>query len=234
MQQASPIEAALYLLVVRIGDCQSPHHMNTELAMHEAIGRFFRSYHVHSTEPTVDTLFNLLNVLHSLNDRLRKQTRVGLFDCDEFLALKALRNFFHHEAELPSKIAVVPLISGMTDLLFMCLARSEHVSRAFANPRISAEERSRMESVIRFYGPVADLNPCVFNCAVKVFEKVESLGIAPKDNPAYEEFKASYEYESQECLPHLVNGRLRVPVADIPALLAAIQEVSRDSGPAMP
>ncbi|MFP2923717.1 hypothetical protein ACLESO_00605, partial [Pyxidicoccus sp. 3LG] len=171
--------------------------------MHQAIGRFFRSYLAHSTEPTADTLFNLLNALHSLNDRLRKQTGSDLFDCDEFLALKALRNFLHHEAELPSKITVVPLSSGMTDLLFMCLARSEHVNRAFANPRIGAEDRPRMESVIRFYGPVADLNPCVFNCAVKIFEKVERLGVTPKDEPAYEEFKASYEYESQNRLPHL-------------------------------
>lgn len=199
--------------------------------MHDAIGRFFRSYHAHCTNPTADTLFNLLNSLHSLNDRLRKQAQVDLFDCDEFLALKALRNFFHHEAELPSRVTVVPLTSGAADLLFMCLTRSEYVNRACANSRINAGERARIESVIRFYGPVADLNPCVFNCAVKVFEKVEPLGIAPQDEPTYEEFKISYEYESQERLPHLIDGRLRVPAADIPALLAAIQEANHGGGP---
>jgi hypothetical protein len=200
--------------------------------MHDAIGRFFRSYHEYSTKPGDDTIFTLLNSLHSLNDRLRKQANSNFFDCDEFIALKALRNFFHHEAELPCRFTTVPLDAGAADLLFMCLTRSEYVSRACANPLVRAEDKLRIESVIRFYGPVADLNPCVFNCAVKVFEKIEALAIAPQNERAYEEFKACYENESQHGIPHLVEGALRVRIADIPALLVAIKEAERGNAPA--
>jgi hypothetical protein len=195
--------------------------------MHDAIGRFFRSYYAHCMEPSADTLFNFLNTLHSLNDRLRKQAGLNFFDCPEFLALKALRNFFHHEAELPSKITVVPLAIGTADLLFMCLTPSKHVDQACA--KLPARDVEAIKSAIRFYGLVADLNPCIFNCAVKVFEKIEARALGPQDEPTYAEFKASYERESQDGSPHLIKGELRVHATQVPALLAAIQEASQGS-----
>jgi hypothetical protein len=65
-----------------------------------AAERFFRFYHRYCIEPDQDTLFNLLNSIHSLNDRLKKATGEHFYECYEFLTLKALRNLFHHEAEL--------------------------------------------------------------------------------------------------------------------------------------
>jgi hypothetical protein len=37
-----------------------------------AAERYFRAYHRHCTRPDEDSLFDLLNALHSLNDKLSK------------------------------------------------------------------------------------------------------------------------------------------------------------------
>jgi hypothetical protein len=197
--------------------------------MQQAVSRFFRSYYMHSTAPSADSLFNLLNSLHSLNDRLRKNSKINFFGFQEFLALKTMRNFFHHEAELPSKVTIIPLANFAADLPFMCLTPSKYIVRACA--KLSTKEAEAINSVIRFYGTVADLNPCIFNCVVKIFEKTETNGLAPKDEPAYEEFRASYEYESQNGHPHLVKGELRMLASEVPALVAAIQKASQDDDP---
>jgi hypothetical protein len=52
----------------------------TRLTTAEAAGeRYFRLYCKHVTQPDVDTLFNLLEGMHSLNDRLGKQTGGKVF-----------------------------------------------------------------------------------------------------------------------------------------------------------
>src|SRR5436305_14923307 len=77
-----------------------------------AADRFFRAYHAHCTMPDEDTLFNLLNALHSFNDKLRKATRHDLFGSINFQALKALRNLLHHESELMNRVKVVRVDSS--------------------------------------------------------------------------------------------------------------------------
>ncbi|MBR1141490.1 MAG: hypothetical protein E6614_00130 [Bradyrhizobium sp.] len=44
-----------------------------------AIDRFFRSYFSHCVTPDEDTLLNLLNALHGLNDKLQKDVGRNLF-----------------------------------------------------------------------------------------------------------------------------------------------------------
>ena len=65
-----------------------------------AANRFFRAYYRHSTVPDEDTLFDLLNALHSLNDKLGKFAGIDLRGSAFFTVLRKLRNLFHHEAEL--------------------------------------------------------------------------------------------------------------------------------------
>lgn len=172
--------------------------------------RFFRLYHGHCVEPDKDTLFNLLNSIHSLNDRLWKATGEHFFSCNEFVALKALRNLFHHEAELINEVRIIPvekLPSVSTDLLFLCLVPSRLVLLSFEklDRKRCAHDKENIRSTLKWYGNVVNINPCVFNFAVHAFEKLRAFGVQIGGDQ-YAEFQASYEFEEEAGHSHFITG----------------------------
>jgi hypothetical protein len=192
--------------------------------IHNAGERFFRLYHRHCVEPDQDTLFALLNAAHSLNDRLEKQTGSNFFGCNEFIALKALRNLLHHETELKHEIRILPvreLPLITTDLLFLCLVPRQLVERSIE--QIGRKRREQDEAIIRstlkWYGNVVNINPCIFNFAVHVFEKLRSLGLE-LNSDEYVEFSTSYQYEAEHGHSHFVTGDIGCNVGSVEQLLA--------------
>ena len=186
--------------------------------------RFFRLYHKHCVEPDKDTLFNLLESIHSLNDRLRKATDVHFFDCNEFVALKALRNLFLHEAELVNEARIIPveklpLVS--TDLLFLCLVPSRLVLLSFEqlDRKRRAHEEETIRSTLKWYRNVVNINPCVFNFAVHDFEKLMERGVQIGGDE-YAKFQASYESEEKAGRSHFITGDIICHAGSVEEVLA--------------
>src|SRR3984893_193291 len=89
----------------------------------------------HCVAPDEDTLINLLNALHGLSDKLQKDVGQNLFGSANFIALKALRNLFHHHTELIHEVKFIPvgeLPPMATDLLVVCLVPKNLIERAGA------------------------------------------------------------------------------------------------------
>lgn len=190
-----------------------------------AAERFFRAYNAHCLHPDIDSLFYLLNAAHSLNDKMRKEFSSDFFDIDEFIALKALRNLFHHQVELASEVRIVAAqdIYISTDLMFLCLVPRSLVERSIdgLDKRRRAEEESRIRNVLKWYLGVVNINPCIFNFAVHVFERVKSLGFA-LDSDEYLGLKKSYDHESSHGLSHFVSGDISCLAGDVNAVLATV------------
>ncbi|MBG6311019.1 hypothetical protein I5J34_07295 [Pseudomonas aeruginosa] len=190
-----------------------------------AAERFFRAYHTHCVSPDVDSLFNLLNAAHSLNDKMRKESSLDFFDVDEFIALKALRNLFHHQEELTSEVRIVAArdISINTDLMFLCLVPRSLIEKAIdgLDKKRRPREEPRIRDVLKWYRNVVNINPCIFNFAVHVFERVESLAFS-LDSDEYLELKESYDYESDRGLSHFVNGDVACLAGDVDVMLAIV------------
>ncbi|MBT1072743.1 hypothetical protein [Pelotalea chapellei] len=183
--------------------------------------RFFRLYHRHCVSPDDDTLFSLLDAIHSLNDKLQKATSDNFFECHEFIALKALRNLFHHGAELinevrPISVASLPI---STDLMFLCLVPRSLVLQSIE--RLDKKRRVQDEAIIRstlkWYGNVVNINPCLFNFAVHAFEKLRAIGFK-FEGDEYAEFEHSYQFEEEGGHSHFVTG-------DISCLAGNVEEV---------
>jgi len=186
--------------------------------------RFFRLYRWHCVKPDKDTLFNLLNSVHSLNDRLRKATGEHFFNCNEFVALKALRNLLHHEAELVNEVRIIPvekLPPVSTDLLLLCLVPSRLVLLSFEqlNRKRRAHEEEVVRSTLKWYGNVVNINPCVFNFAVHAFEKLRASGVQI-DGGEYAEFQASYEFEEESGQSHFITGDIICHAGSVEEVLA--------------
>ena len=191
---------------------------NALKATEAAAERFFRQYYKHCSEPDNDTLFNLLNAAHSFNDKLSKSHSVGFFSIAEFAAVKALRNIFHHEGELVHEVRIIPadkLPPISTDLVFLCLIPSKLIGRAIKT--ISTKYRSKEErsilSVVHTYGEVSNINPCLFNFAVKVYELVASLNINVSGED-FREIEQSYKFEIDNGHNHYVSGKIFCSAGD--------------------
>jgi len=192
--------------------------------VNSAADRVFRTYARHCLEPDEDTLFGYLDALHSFNDKLRKAGNGDLFGSTDFMALKALRNLFHHEMELLHEIKIIPaerLPLIVIDLGIVCLVDRSVVERAIQ--REKPEQRDAIRGAFKWYGTVVNIQPCVFNGSVDVFEAVQSADLTP-ESEAYQEFESSYRDEEWNGHAHRVTGQISCAAGSVETVL---QEVFR-------
>jgi Magnesium chelatase, subunit ChlI len=188
----------------------------------DAAGRLFRSYEGHCKAPGPDTLFETLTAMHSLNDRLKKTVGSDFHGIQEFVALKALRNFAHHQEEVRANVRVIPA-PAISDLRVLCLVRGDQVERAIesADKRWRVDTRAACEATFHWYGEAVNINPCLFNLVVRAYETLQQLDVRlPAD--AVADFEASYRYEEARGLSHTVDGRLTAHAADLNAILSNV------------
>lgn len=185
--------------------------------------RVFRLYHLHCVSPSLDTLFNLLNAIHSLNDKLGKANINGFFDFDEFIALKALRNLFHHQEELINELRIIPtenIPPITTDLMYLCLIPTSLVEDAISEipSRYRLDEELVIKSTLAWYGEVVNINPCIFNFMVKVYEHLINKGVNLSGNE-FLDFKASYDFEASNGHAHLISGTIGCHASSVEEVL---------------
>ncbi|MGZ8340266.1 MAG: hypothetical protein ACXWU9_11855 [Telluria sp.] len=183
-----------------------------------AIDRVFRTYVQYCTAFNEDSIFQLLTALHSLDDRLNPAHGRVMFKIPEYIALKALRNHFHHGAEVRNTVRFKSLAgTGVSsDLGQVCL-----ISFADAIAAIDGTEKKyriqaadAIAATFKDWGTVVDINPCVFNCVVKVFETTQALKI-PGASEEYAKFKNQYDWESHHGHAHYVTGAVSLHAADV-------------------
>ncbi len=185
--------------------------------------RFFRLYHKHCTTPDLDTLFNLFNSIHNLNDIFKKTFDDDFFDIDEFIALKALRNLYHHQENLKNEVRVLPIKqipSISSDLLYACLVPTETVEKSinFIDKKYRENEEAIIRKVFKWYGEVVNINPCIFNFSVKAYEKIKTTDLVLSDND-FIEFEQSYIFETDNGHSHYVSGDINCHASDVSKLL---------------
>ncbi|WP_245420466.1 MULTISPECIES: hypothetical protein [Mesorhizobium] len=75
-----------------------------------------------------------------------------------------------------------------------------------------------------------NINRALFNFVVAAYERLRDRGV-PLAGEAVEEFAASYCYEEENDLPHVVDGRLAASAGSIDQLLTDIMKStpSRDA-----
>lgn len=184
--------------------------------------RLFRLYYKHNIEPDLDTLYHLLNSIHNLNDMFKKNLDDDFFDSDEFVALKVIRNLFHHQADVQNEFRIIPVEDFsflITDLMYVCLIRVSSISEAIEKmpKKFKEEEIGAISKVFHFYNNVVNINPCIFNFIVQVYEKLlhHNITLTTED---FNEFKHSYDYETENFISHYIDGKFLCMPEDIKKL----------------
>ncbi|MGF1704239.1 hypothetical protein L4D09_28590, partial [Photobacterium makurazakiensis] len=178
----------------------------------------------YTVEPDLDTLFNLLNSIHSLNDRLETSQNANFYDSEEFIALKALRNLFHHQEELLNRLLIIPfekLPQLMTDMLYACLVPASLVELSIEGipKKFKAKEEVTIRKVLHWYHDVVNINPCVFNFAVHIYEMLSSLGVELKSEE-FLLFQDSYLDEQSHGHDHYIDGKIYVGAGSVSEILS--------------
>lgn len=184
--------------------------------------RLFRFYYSYCTTPSEDILFSLLNAVHSLNDQIENRGN-DLHRFDEFLALKCLRNYLHHEGNVEINIGSIPELCS-SDLFSMCLIRTETARLAVDATVEKYQEQARKacDNVFHFYGNLTNINPAIFNLVVKAYELLIELEFE-SDCEAFKAMRQSYEFETRNGLSHYVNGQLIANAGNVEEMLRNIQ-----------
>ncbi len=184
--------------------------------------RFFRLYFSQCTQPNEDTLFSLLESFHSLSDRVKRDVEIDFHVIPEYVALKALRNYFHHQNEMLHRVNLIPAgdYPIITDLMSMCFVPRDIVDAAIEGvwERYRVNARAASESVFHWYGQTVNINPAIFNCSVKIFETLAEHSV-PVAGQAWSEFSSSYQREEQEGLCHYIDGRISTTAGSVDTLL---------------
>lgn len=189
-----------------------------------ATDRLFRDYLRHCQAPNEDTLFHFLNSLHSFSDKLGRHMKGGLHSSKSFIGLKALRNLFHHEAELLSKISIVTdfVRPVAVELMRVCLVDRSLIERAAAAEAKQAAKFKRelgdVKGAFNWYGQIVDIEPAIFNVAVDAYEAIQEIDITPWSE-AFQRFEASYEYEEENGFEHRVTGSISCHAGNVSELL---------------
>lgn len=201
---------------------------DTQHAATMAAARLFRSYERHCTTADEDALFDFLNALHSLADKIDALGRPNLNPSNNFQALRALRNLYHHEAELLQaarsiSAANVPAISS--DLATLCLIPDASVERMLARSK-NENEREAIRAKIHRYGSAANVEPAIFNVMVDAYELLGAKGITPED-ATFARFRGQYDFETQHGYDHRVTGTLSAHAGSISEILATLLQAPK-------
>lgn len=177
----------------------------------EEIKRFFKYYSSFCQSPDPDSIREVFACAYSVNDKARKAGYPNFFDSDEFLAIKALRNYAVHQAEIHNKARAVPMISAVpieAELTILCLVPKEVMGRVLEASGSQSADAIRNSCI--FYKNYVDIYPCIFNFGVQLFLWTEAHHLEV-DSAEYREFANSVEYERRNNYPHHVIGGIKLP-----------------------
>ncbi|WP_455294182.1 hypothetical protein [Vibrio parahaemolyticus] len=174
--------------------------------------RFFKYYARFCQSPDSDDLRELLASAYSVNDKLRKAGMGNFFESKEFLSIKAIRNFFIHQAELLNETKSLPVISNVPisgDTNIVCLVPSERFELIKEASNEAAND-SFNETMV-FYRDFVDIYPCIFNFGVKFYFFIKGLDFNLNTEEVLK-LENSLEFERKNGYSHYIGGAISLPL----------------------
>ncbi|KGR93113.1 hypothetical protein [Burkholderia sp. ABCPW 111] len=175
------------------------------------IRRFFKHYSRFCESPDPDVVREVLASAYSVNDKLRKAGYQNFFDSEEFIAIKAIRNYAIHQAEIYNETRALPLASLFpieAELGILCLIPISiaHSILEESSPE-SADAIKRTCVVYRDY---LDIYPSIFNFGVKLFLYTEKHHLEVQSTE-YDKVANAIKFERENNYPHHVTGGIKLP-----------------------
>ena len=175
------------------------------------IKRFFKHYSSFCQSPDPDAVREVFASAYSVNDKVRKAGYPNFFSSDEFLTIKAVRNYAVHQAEIYNKARALPMISTApieAELTILCLVPKAVMERVLEST--ASESAVAIKKACVFYRDYVDIYPSIFNFGVQLFLYTEKYQLAVYSKE-YLEFANSVQYERENNHSHHVAGGIKLP-----------------------
>lgn len=175
------------------------------------IKRFFKHYSSFCQSPDPDSVREVFASAYSVNDKARKAGYPNFFSSNEFLTIKAVRNYAVHQAEIYNKARAVPMVSSVpieAELNILCLVSKAIMERVLEST--TSRSAAAIEQACVFYRDYVDIYPSIFNFGVQLFLYTEKNHLAVESRE-YLEFAKSVEFERSNNYPHHVVGGIKLP-----------------------
>jgi hypothetical protein len=105
------------------------------------------------------------------------------------------------------------------------------VERAAAETDRKYREQVRSAfGAFKTYGSIVNIQPCVFNVAVDVFELVTDLDVTPTSD-AYAAFEESYQFEERNGHDHRVSGDIWCSAGSVTEVLQTVFRSATTTSP---
>lgn len=176
--------------------------------------RLFDSYYRYCDQSGLEELQFMTEEAYKLHERLRKQpgNKAGLNGLDEFLLLKALRNFSVHQGEFVGEAFAIKRSLAeqlKLDLAKVCLVQKGVVNKAINfEPRLlnDSDEHNKVQRIrgqLVDFGEFYNLEPVIYNFIVKVYELLISLKLSIPGE-GFKELDTAYKKEEYYRYDHFV------------------------------
>ncbi len=176
--------------------------------------RLFDAYYRYCRQSGLEDLQYVTEESYKLHERLCKQpgNKAGLFGLDEFLLLKALRNYSVHQDEFIGKaFAIKPSLAEelRLDLPKVCLVEKATVKKAINyEPRLlsDSDEQKKVQRIkgqLVDFGESYNLEPVIYNFIVKVYELLVGLNLSIPGE-GFKELNTAYKKEEYYRYNHYV------------------------------
>jgi hypothetical protein len=200
-----------------------------------AAGRLFDIYYQYTAKEDLAALQSLTEEAYKLHERLRKLSpnNKGLFELDEFLLLKALRNYSVHSDDFIGKAYAVKrqfAEQHQLELQRVCLVDKKIVRLALnAEKPLQVGEQNKVSKIsmqLVDFGEFYNIEPVIFNFMVKVYEKLISLKLTIP-GVGFSEIDKSYKNEIYHNYPHYVSLQsINVKYEDILTNITPLKEIN--------
>jgi hypothetical protein len=199
-----------------------------------AAGRLFDIYYQYTSKEDLAALQLLTEEAYKLHERLRKLSpkNKGLFELDEFLLLKALRNYSVHRDDFIGKAYAVKrqfAEQNQLELGRVCLIDKKVVRSALnAEKPLEFGEQdkvSKIDKQLVDFGEFYNIEPVIFNFMVKVYEKLIALKLTIPGE-GFADIDKSYKNEIYHNFPHYVSLQcINVKNEDILSNITPLKEI---------
>jgi len=110
-----------------------------------------------------------------------------------------------------------------TAIFSSCVSFGDQVVRAIENVDKKWRDASRAacEAQFHWYGDAVNINPCLFNLMVRIYEMLLAVEVSPPEKDIAS-FDRSYQFEEEQGHSHYVDGHLTGHAAALDSILPQV------------
>jgi len=179
--------------------------------MKAALEKVFKLYHHYFESDESDSTYTLLNAIDHFNEKLNQKKSINLLSIDQFITLKAIRNYYYQNQQLRSELRLINTqnhSSFYTSATYITLMPAHSVTKSIEiDKTLNKSQQKIVQSCLFWYGNVVNIYPCLYNFMAKFYGFIVAHDWQP-ETTEFLQFEKWQHYETDNHFSHLIQGEI--------------------------